>query len=82
VDAALSHLTIHTQTIGVFPDSLKTAIRDRCALMGGQRIVSLGYATAGIFAGPHDGIETLRRLVRWIRDDTVEQQSGVLHVEI
>ena len=78
IDAALSHITIHTQTIGIYPDSLKTELRDQCALRGGQRIVSLGYAAAGNIAGPHDAIEPLRRMVRWIRDDTLVEMKGVL----
>jgi hypothetical protein len=79
IEAALDHLTIHTQTIGIYPESLKAAVRDRCALRGGQRIVSLGFTSSGVFAGPHDAIEPLRRMLRWIRDDTVQQHTGVLH---
>ena len=75
---ALSHLTVHTQTIGIYPDSLKVQLRNQCALRGGQRIVSLGYAAAGNIAGPHDAIEPLRRMVRWIRDDTLTEMKGVL----
>jgi len=79
IAAALRHLTIHTQTIGVYPDSLKARIRDECALRGGQRITRLGYATAGNFTGPHDAIEPLRRMVRWIKDESPEGRVGVLH---
>jgi hypothetical protein len=70
IDEAIAKLTIHTQTIGIFPNALKTQIRDRCALRGGQRMTSLGSATVGGFGGPQDGIEPVRRRVRWIRDDT------------
>jgi hypothetical protein len=79
IDAALDHLTVHTQTIGIYPDGLKEVVRDRCALRGGQRIVSLGFTSSGVFAGPHDAIEPFRRMLRWIRDDTVERHTGVLH---
>jgi hypothetical protein len=71
VSDALRRLTIHTQTIGVYPDTLKEQVRDECALRGGQRIVSLGFATAAGMAGPHDAIQVLPRLVRWLRDDTL-----------
>ena len=81
VQAALRHLTIHTQTIGIYPDSLRREIRDECSLRGGQRIVPLGFATAGNFAGPHDAIEPLRRMVRWIRDDSLERISGTLFAD-
>ncbi len=79
VAAALRHLTIHTQTIGVYPSSLKAKIRDECSLRGGQRITRLGYATAGNFTGPHDAIEPLRRMVRWIKDESPDGIVGVLH---
>lgn len=78
VEDALSHLTLHTQTIGIYPDSLKAEIRDQCALRGGQRIVQLGFACAGNYAGPHDAIEPMRRLLRWIRDDDQSAMTGVL----
>ena len=78
VARALAHLTIHTQTIGIYPDSLRKNIRDACALRGGQRIVPLGFATVGTVAGPHDAIEPMRRMVRWIRDDDVREIKGTL----
>jgi Acyl-CoA reductase (LuxC) len=76
---ALRRLTIHTQTIGIYPDELKPQIRDECALRGGQRIVSLGFATSGNWAGPHDAIEPMRRMLRWIRDDHQETLAGSIH---
>ena len=79
IAAALRHLTTHTQTIGVYPSSLKAQIRDECSLRGGQRITRLGYATAGNFTGPHDAIEPLRRMVRWIKDESPDGTVGVLH---
>jgi len=81
VDAAIGHLTIHTQTIGVYPNALKTRIRDICALSGGQRIVPLGFHLVGTKVGPHDAIEPLRRMVRWIRDDTMTEMRGSLFAE-
>jgi hypothetical protein len=73
---ALRHVTVHMQTIGVYPDHLKEEIRDECAYRGAQRIVSLGNALNANWAGPHDSIEPLRRLVRWLRDDTVTGGGG------
>lgn len=69
---ALRYLTVDTQTIGIYPNELKSRLRDECALRGGQRIVSLGSATAHGLAGPHDAIEILPRMMRWIRDDTAD----------
>jgi Acyl-CoA reductase (LuxC) len=79
VEDALNYLTIHTQTIGIYPDALKRQLRDMCALRGGQRIVSLGYATSFGMAGPHDAIQILPRMLRWIRDDTLDAPAGLVH---
>jgi hypothetical protein len=64
-----------TQTVGVYPDRLLLDMRDRLALAGVQRIVLLtGLAAeghAGRFPGmPHDGIEPMRRMVRWVVDES------------
>jgi hypothetical protein len=59
----------YTQTIGIYPDALKAKLRNRLAFHGAQRIVSLGYATRMSFAGPHDGIEPLRRMCKWIIEE-------------
>jgi len=68
IDEALRLITIHTQTIGVYPEALKTKYRDRLALLGGQKIVSLGHHLSGNNSLPHDGMEPIRRLCRWISD--------------
>lgn len=78
IDDAVRHVTVHMQTIGVYPNQLKARIRDACALRGGQRIVPLGCATAGTQVGPWDAIEPLRRMVRWLRDDTMDKPSGYI----
>jgi hypothetical protein len=80
LDAAVRHVTVHMQTVGVYPDSLKAEIRDACALRGSQRIVPLGCATAGSQVGPWDAMEPLRRMVRWLRDDSMDRPAGYLHV--
>jgi hypothetical protein len=78
VEQALARLNSYTQTVGVYPDALKAAIRDACAIRGAQRIVSLGHATAASLAGPHDAIQPLSRMVRWVRDDTQGQAGGLV----
>jgi Acyl-CoA reductase (LuxC) len=60
----------YTQTIGIYPDSLKERIRDRCVFQGAQRLSSLGYMLKAAMAGPHDGIEPVRRMCKWIVDET------------
>jgi len=70
LDVPIRSVTAYTQTIGVYPDQLKAALRDRLVFNGAQRIVSLGYACKAAMAGPHDGMEPLRRMCKWISDET------------
>lgn len=59
----------YTQTVGVFPESLKEKFLDILPLHGAQRFVSLGYATSYTQALPQDGIEPMRRLGKWITNE-------------
>lgn len=68
-------VTAYTQTIGVYPEAVKLRLRDRLAVQGAQRVVSLGYASNSPPAGPHDGIEPLRRLCRWVVDESHDPQA-------
>jgi hypothetical protein len=70
LDDVLPHLTVHTQTVGVYPDPLLTEIRDECARCGVQRLCTLGYACSMGLAQPHDAMEPMRRMVRWIVSET------------
>jgi Acyl-CoA reductase (LuxC) len=78
IEQALERLNTYTQTVGVYPDQLKHEIRGACAIRGAERIVSLGHATAAGLAGPHDAIEPLSRMVRWVRDDTQDHAGGLV----
>jgi hypothetical protein len=75
IEDAMERFTSATQTVGFFPDSLKLRLRDRAALSGAQMLTPIGYAVAGSFCGPQDGIEPERRMVRWIVDTHVEPTS-------
>ncbi|MFM5930487.1 MAG: acyl-CoA reductase [Novosphingobium sp.] len=67
LDEVLDVVDAYTQTVGVFPESLREVVRHKGALHGGQRFVALGYAFNGPgLVGPQDGIEPMRRLVKWI----------------
>ena len=66
LDTAIRAVNAYTQTIGVYPDDLLSELRDPLAFHGAQRLVSLGYATRRIVAGPSDGIEPARRMCKWI----------------
>lgn len=71
VDTAVRSVNAYTQTIGIYPEPLKTALRDRLAYQGAQRLVSLG--AAALFedaATPQDGIEPVRRMCKWIVEQT------------
>lgn len=72
---ALAAFNSFTQTVGVYPESLKDALLDIIPLFGAQRIVSLGYATAGSAAMPQDGIEPLRRMGKWIVNEKSDPEK-------
>lgn len=72
---ALRAMNAHTQTVGVYPESLKRRLRDLAPLHGAQRLVSLGYAADPSIALPQDAIEPVRRMVRWIVDETCNPQE-------
>jgi Acyl-CoA reductase (LuxC) len=56
----------YTQTVGIYPESLKITLRDRLSLFGAQRFTSLGYAASAAIATPQDAIESTRELCKWI----------------
>jgi hypothetical protein len=66
-----------TQTVGVYPEALRDRVLDAFSLSGVQRMVPLvGGDPMRIFQDmhtlppgmPHDGIEPMRRNVRWVID--------------
>jgi Acyl-CoA reductase (LuxC) len=70
LDTPIRAVTAYTQTIGIFPESLKSEIRDRLIFHGAQRLVSLGYATQVTSPTLQDGIEPLRRMCKWVTDES------------
>ena len=64
----LFHLTLELEGHfhEIYPESLVPKIQDQLALAGGQRMVTLGYAGAGVtgFGAPQDGVEPVRRLCK------------------
>jgi hypothetical protein len=78
-----------TQTVGVYPESLRDRVLDRFSLAGVQRMVPLkGGDPMQIFHDmhnlppgmPHDGIEPMRRNVRWVIDHRPAEQAVPLSV--
>lgn len=69
-----------TQTVGIFPERVRVLLREDLALNGVQRTIPLGVSyfkqssadpEQGL-ALPHDGMEPMRRMVRWVIDQSVE----------
>lgn len=69
LDEVMKVVTAYTQTVGIYPESLKRQLRDKLPLYGAQRLVPLGYACMSTINGPHDGMEPLRRCCKWIVEE-------------
>jgi hypothetical protein len=69
LDEVVDAVDAYTQTVGIFPEALKSELRDTLPLYGAQRLVTLGYAAMGSIATPQDSIEPLRRMCKWIVDE-------------
>ena len=71
LEEAVRHVTVATQTVGIYPPERKKALRDKLAAAGAQRIVTLGrVVSTDTFGGqPHDGIFPLHRMMKWIIDE-------------
>lgn len=62
-------VTSYTQTVGIYPESLKKQLRDQLPIFGAQRLTSLGYACNVTSASPQDAIEPVRRMCKWIFEE-------------
>jgi hypothetical protein len=69
LDDAVRYVNVATQTIGMYPPKTKTAMRDRLASAGAQRVVRLGSAAKHVMGGPHDAMFPLQRFVHWMSDE-------------
>jgi len=71
LEDAVKHVTVATQTVGIFPSERKAALRDALASAGAQRIVTLGkvIATESFGGQPHDGTFPMHRMMKWIIDE-------------
>ncbi|KHK89794.1 acyl-CoA reductase [Novosphingobium malaysiense] len=75
IETPVRAVTSYTQTIGIYPESLKHALRDRLAIYGAQRIVTLGHALAMPGHGLQDAIEPWRRMCRWIVEEEAVENA-------
>jgi hypothetical protein len=75
LDTPVQAVNAYTQTIGIYPDSLKDELRDRLALYGAQRLAPLGYGTTSspVSHGVQDALEPLRRMCKWIVDERFDR---------
>ena len=70
VQTAVRSVNAYTQTIGIYPETLKQALRDELAFQGAQRLVSLGgAATVQHNMEKQDAIEAVRRMVKWVTEE-------------
>lgn len=67
---AVSYANVATQTVGIYPASRAGALRNDLASMGVQRVVALGQVAQAVEGLPHDGFYPIRRVMRWVLDDT------------
>ncbi|MDH4612361.1 acyl-CoA reductase [Pseudomonas sp. BN102] len=72
----LDAVDAYTQTVGIYPESIKDQLKDVLPLYGAQRIVSLGYAGAMKFAAPQDSIEPMRRMGKWISNQIASPETS------
>jgi hypothetical protein len=70
LEDAVRYTNVATQTVGIFPPQRATALRDALASMGVQRVVTLGEVAQSVEGLPHDGFYPIRRMMRWVLDDT------------
>jgi hypothetical protein len=76
-----------TQAVGVYPERVREHLRDVLALAGVQRMYPLEPAGdhavesgADLPGMPHDGIEPMRRSVRWVIDELAAAKPEGLRV--
>jgi hypothetical protein len=66
---AIGNANVATQTVGIYPETQRVALRNALASQGVQRVTALG--SAGMVEGglPHDGFLPLQRFIRWVNDE-------------
>jgi hypothetical protein len=77
IDKVTAAVNAYTQTIGIYPESLKRQLRDTLPLFGAQRLTSLGYACSVAVAMPQDAVEPIRRMCKWIVDEECDPDAVI-----
>jgi hypothetical protein len=70
LEDAVRYTNVATQTVGIYPPQRAASLRDALATMGVQRVVTLGEVAQSVEGLPHDGFYPIRRMMRWVLDDT------------
>jgi hypothetical protein len=76
IERVTSRVSEATQTVGIYPSSLHERLRDPLAICGVQHVRALATTLEGhVYSDgrhtlllPHDGMEPMRRMVRWTID--------------
>ena len=69
LEDAISQANVATQTVGIYPDTRRKALRNALAAQGVQRVVAIGSAGMVQAGLPHDGFLPLQRFIRWVNDE-------------
>ena len=77
IDKVTAAVNAYTQTIGIYPESLKRDLRDTLPLFGAQRLTPLRYACNVTVAMPQDAISPIRRMCRWIVDEECDPDEVI-----
>jgi hypothetical protein len=73
LEGILRRISADTQTIGIYPPSLRKQIRERLGFQGAQHLIDLGYLVKMQFVGPTDALEPERRMLKWVKDISIDQ---------
>ena len=59
-----------TQTVGIYPDSIRDQLRDALVARGVCRFISIGHTVDYAVGGPFNSYEIMRRACRWALDES------------
>jgi hypothetical protein len=75
IDQITARVDAYTQTVGIYPESLKQQLMDVLPLYGAQRFVSLGYALSSNWSSHHDSIDPISRMCKWIISEQADPST-------
>jgi hypothetical protein len=66
-----------TQTVGIYPESLKEPLRDILVARGVCRFIDIGHTIDYAIGGPFNTYEIMRRAVRWALDESYPSKASL-----